>query len=290
MQTSTAARTAILTALSLIAFAANSVLCRLALADARIDAASFTAVRLASGALVLGLIALPGLRALPWPGSVGSTAALFLYAAPFSYAYLRLGAGVGALVLFACVQVTMIGWGLFRGERSSALVWLGLAIAMVGLIGLTSPGSAAPDLLGAGLMAIAGVAWGAYSLRGRSASAPALETTAANFVGTVPAAALLILLERESLHLGRSGLVIALVSGALASGVGYIIWYSALRTLPATRAAILQLLVPILAAAAGVVMLGEALTVRLVVAGAVIILGVAVALSARTRIAAGSTR
>jgi len=273
-----APRTIACIVLSLVAFASNSLLCRLALADHRIDAASFTAVRLASGALVLCILAGRSLR--PWPGSVVSAIALFAYAAPFSYAYLKLGAGIGALVLFACVQTTMIGWGVVRGERPKAAVWIGLAIALGGLAILTIRGASAPDPLGVGAMAIAGAAWGVYSLRGRSSSAPPLATTAANFLLTVPLAALLVLGARTP-NTSPRGLVLAIASGALASGIGYSLWYAALKTLAATRAAILQLVVPILAALGGAVFLGEHISIRLITSGIAIVGGVAIAIRAR---------
>jgi drug/metabolite transporter (DMT)-like permease len=271
-----------LTAASLVAFAANSLLCRLALAQRQIDAASFTAVRLVGGAVVLGLLAASQLRAHPWPGSLYSTAALVLYAAPFSFAYLRLGAGLGALVLFGAVQTTMIVWGFVRGERASRATWIGFAIAVAGLVGLTAPGATAPDALGTAAMALAGVAWGVYSLRGRTSQAPPLATTAANFVGAVPVAGALMLAAActSTIHLSRSGVGLALASGVLASGVGYSLWYMALRHLSATRAAILQLLVPILAAAAAVVLLGEPITLRMALAGSAILGGVALAIRA----------
>lgn len=272
-------RIAFLTALSLLAFASNSILCRLALADQEIDAASFTTVRLASGAAVLGLLAARSLRGVRWPGSMSSATALLLYAAPFSFAYLRLGAGVGALILFGCVQATMLGWGILRREQTSGAVWAGLAIAIAGLIALTRPGRAAPDALGAAAMVLAGVAWGIYSLRGRTSSAPPLATTAANFLRSVPMAAALsaLAVASGSFHASLRGLILAATSGALASGIGYSLWYAALRGLSATRAAILQLLVPILAAVGGVAVLGEPVSLRVAVAGAAILVGVAIA-------------
>jgi drug/metabolite transporter (DMT)-like permease len=267
--------TAGLTALALIAFAGNSLLCRLALAAGAADAASFTAVRLASGALVLGALARARLRA----GSWASAAALFLYAAPFSFAYLRLGAGVGALILFAAVQATMFAWGIrARGERPRAQTWLGMGLALGGLAWLTVPGASAPDPLGASAMAVAGVAWGVYSLRGRGVADP-LATTAAAFVRSVPFAALLVGGQAAAggLHASPRGVALAAASGAVASGLGYTIWYAALRGLTATRAAVLQLLVPVLAALGGVAVLGERPSPRFLVAAAAILGGVALA-------------
>ncbi len=272
------------TALSLIAFASNSILCRLALAQQRIDAASFTAVRLVSGAAVLGILAAPVLRKSRWPGTICSTFALAAYAVPFSFAYLRLGASLGALVLFGAVQITMLAWGFWRGERASRATWLGFVMAAGGLAGLSVPGAGAPDILGTVLMTIAGVAWGIYSLRGRTSSASPLAATAANFVGTVPLAGVLIVAANGSpaTHVSAEGLLLALASGALASGLGYSLWYAALRHLTATRAAILQLLVPALTAIAAVALLGESISVRLLVGGGAILGGVALALQSRS--------
>ena len=270
----------VLTAVSLLAFAGNSILCRLALATREIDAASFTSLRLISGALVLGALAAPTLRAGPWPGSVGSTSALVLYAAPFSFAYVRLGTGVGALILFGCVQATMIGWGVARGERAPITVWIGLSIALAGLVGLTLKGRSSPDPMGAAAMALAGLAWGIYSLRGRTSSAGPLAATAANFLGSVPIAVGLCALAVASgtVHASMRGLVLAATSGALTSGLGYSLWYSALKRLSATRAAIVQLLVPILAAGGGIIVLGEPVSIRVAAAGSAILGGVAIAL------------
>jgi drug/metabolite transporter (DMT)-like permease len=271
---------AALTLAALIGFAANSLLCRQALGSHHIDAASFTAIRLLSGALVLSILAgatrAPGERLVG--GSWRSAAALFAYAAAFSYAYLRIDAGVGALILFASVQVTMVGWGLFRGERPGRLEWVGLAVAVAGLVALTRPGIEAPDGVGAGLMALAGASWGIYSLRGRSAGRP-LAATAGNFVRCAPAAALLAVI--ASVHVSAQGAVLAILSGAIASGIGYSLWYAALPHLPATRAAIVQLSAPALAAAGGVALLGESLTVRLAASGLAILGGVAIALLGR---------
>ena len=278
-------RTALLTAAALACFAANSILCRLALADRAIDPAAFTGLRLASGALVLGLLALrrPGARpAESW--SWLSAAALFAYAAPFSFAYVSLGAGVGALVLFAVVQATMIGWGVVRGDRPRPRVWLGLAIALGGLVGLAAPGARSPDPIGVAAMAIAGAAWGAYTLRGRGSPVDPVVGNAASFARTLPVAAALVAAAGLSgqLALSPRGAALAVASGAAASGVGYALWYAALRGLTVARAAILQLLVPVLAALGGVLLLGETADLRLALAGAAILGGVAIAVLARS--------
>jgi drug/metabolite transporter (DMT)-like permease len=277
------ARTILFTVAALIGFAGNSLLCRVALAQEHIDAASFTCVRLVTGALVLAVLAAGRPRAGAVSGSWRSAIALVLYAALFSFAYLRLGAGVGALVLFGAVQATMIGWGIARGERPRALVWLGLAIAIGGLVGLTVPGATAPDPIGTLVMAIAGVGWGAYSLRGRAVQADPLVETAGNFVRSVPFAIALqlVVANVEGWHADATGLALAAASGGLASGVGYSLWYAALRGLTATRAAVVQLLVPVVAAAGGVVLLAEPTSVRLALAGAAILLGVATAIRGR---------
>jgi drug/metabolite transporter (DMT)-like permease len=270
-------RTAALTAAALVAFASNSILCRLALGSRLIDAASFTGARLASGAIALVLLT-GFLRGRPpvirrdWLSPI----ALFAYAAPFSFAYLRLPAGTGALILFGGVQATMIGWGLRRGERPRASEWTGFFLAVVGLVALTTPGATAPDPLGALLMLAAGAAWGIYSLKGSGAGDP-LAVTAGNFARALPLAAILLLVLRPTAMPTPEGIGLALASGAVASGVGYAVWYAALRGLTATRAAIVQLTVPVLAAAAGVVLLGETVSLRLVASGSVILGGIALA-------------
>jgi drug/metabolite transporter (DMT)-like permease len=272
-----AGTTAALTATALVAFASNSVLCRLALRRGLADAATFTGVRLASGALVLSLI-LAATRVGKRPaGNWRSATALFAYAAPFSFAYLRLAAGTGALILFGAVQATMIGRDLLRGARPGPYESAGLALAVGGLIALTAPGLAAPDPLGALLMVVAGMAWGAYSLMGRGVSDP-LAATTGNFLRSVVFAVPLVLCAFPTWNLGSSGVALAAASGALASGVGYAVWYAALRGLTATRAAIVQLLVPVLAAGAGVVVLGESVSLRLVLSAAVIFVGVGLAM------------
>lgn len=275
-----ATRTGLLTVPALIAFAANSLLCRAALGPASIDAASFTTVRLGSGAAMLALVhaATRGGRARA--GSWISAAMLFVYAAAFSMAYVRIGAGVGALVLFGSVQATMLGWALVRGERPGPLQWLGFGLALSGLGWLTLRGAQTPDRTGAVLMICAGVAWGVYSLRGRGAKDP-LAVTADNFARALPLAIALSIYLFRTAHASPAGLEFAATSGALASGIGYILWYAALPGLTATRAAAVQLSVPILAAGAAVLLLGESLTLRLVISGLAILLGVSLALRKR---------
>ncbi len=279
-------QTVLLATLALIGFAGNSLLCRLALAGGAVDPATFTGVRLISGALILSLIALVrgrGRRPSAISGSWTSSLALLLYAAPFSFAYLRLGAGLGALILFAAVQTTMISWLIWRGGRPRIGVWVGLMVAMTGLIVLTLPGATAPDLFGVGLMLVAGAAWGAYSLRGRAAGTDPLAETAGNFLRSVPLVGLLVAASFlfEEISLSPRGLALALASGALASGIGYSLWYAALPGLTSDRAAIVQLLVPAVTALAATVVLDEPLSARLLIGGAVILGGVAIALLSR---------
>ena len=273
-------QTAVYTAFALTAFAANSVLCRLALGKALIDAASFTTIRLVSGALVLVLLAGAARRSRA-PGQRGSwTSAimLFVYAATFSFAYARLNTGTGALILFASVQATMIIYALFKGERLHLLECLGLFAALSGLTYLVFPGLQAPSLSAAALMTAAGVAWGVYSLRGRGAKAP-VAVTADNFLRSTPFVLLLGLLFSQNLQLTITGAFFAALSGGLTSAVGYVAWYAALKDLAATPAALVQLLVPVLAALGGVVFLSEKPTLRLVLSSVMIIGGVALALA-----------
>ena len=272
-------RTAGLAAAAMVAFAANSLLCRGALDGGHADAASFTALRLAGGALALGLLA-------RWRGSAppparfawGSALALFAYAIGFSLAYRRLPAGTGALLLFAAVQLTMVGAGLRAGERPRPLEWTGHALSLSGLVFLTRPGLARPDPVGALLMLVAGAAWGVYSLRGRGRP-DAVAANAASFARSVPlgVAASAIGAAVGTNRIDPVGVGLALASGTVASGLGYAVWYAALRGLPATRAALVQLSVPPLAALGGVVLLGESLSPRLLVAGALILGGIALA-------------
>ncbi len=272
-----AQRTLVLTALAMVAFAANSVLCRLALREGAIDAASFTAVRLVSGAVALGLILLlrdRSVKAMAAQGNQGSALALFVYAAGFSLAYVELATGTGALLLFGAVQATMIGIGLYRGERLAPLQWLGLMLALAGLVALLLPGATAPPLAAAALMLVAGAAWGVYSLRGKGA-ADATAVTAGNFLRALIWLLPLALFVWPAQWPQGAGMVYAVLSGALASGAGYAIWYLALRGLVSSTAATVQLSVPVLAALAGVLWLDEAFTLRLLLASAAILGGIA---------------
>lgn len=267
-------RTTIFTALALIAFAGNSLLCRAALAHTGIDASSFTTVRLLSGAIVLWCLVWLRGGARMGGGNWLSALALFAYAAGFSFSYVHLTAAVGALLLFGAVQTTMIGYGIWAGERMRSLQIVGLVLACGGLVGLVLPGLSAPPLAGALLMLGAGVAWGIYSLRGKRGGDP-LKVTAGNFVRAAPMALILSLFLSRNLSLDPAGVGYAFLSGALASGVGYAIWYTALPFLKSTTAATVQLSVPILAAAGGVFFLGEPLTFRLLGASVAILGGIA---------------
>jgi drug/metabolite transporter (DMT)-like permease len=263
-----------LTLFALLAFAGNSLLCRAALQHTRIDAASFTTIRLISGALVLWLLVQRTRRGATGRGSWPSAFALFAYAAAFSFAYVALPAGTGALLLFGSVQASMIGWGLLKGERFGGVQMSGLVLAFAGLVGLLLPGISAPPLGGALLMITAGAAWGVYSLRGRGAGDP-LRVTAGNFVRTVPVALLLSALFMNEARVDTAGALYAIASGAITSGLGYAIWYTVLPHLKATSAATLQLSVPVIATLGGLVWLGEPLTLRLLLASAAILGGIA---------------
>lgn len=270
----TQARVAFLTLLAMLAFAGNSLLCRAALKDTSIDAASFTTIRLASGALVLWLLVRARSTAPAGHGNWGSALALFAYAAGFSYAYVSLPAASGALLLFGAVQATMIGYGLWSGERPRGLQLGGMLLAAGGLVGLLLPGLSAPPLSGSLLMLAAGVSWGIYSLRGRGAGDPT-RVTAGNFLRAAPIAAALSLVMASRMSTDTAGILYAVASGAVASGIGYAIWYTALPALRATTAATVQLSVPVIAALGGVALLGEPVTLRLVLASIAILGGIA---------------
>ena len=277
------ARIVLLTALAMLAFAANSLLCRLALLQSSIDPATFSSVRLVSGALALALIVrlksgrAPSARA-DWPAA----AMLFGYVACFSFAYVTLSAGTGALILFGTVQLTMLTAGLWAGESFRSLAWGGFALAVGGLVYLLSPGVTAPAPMGATLMAIAGVSWGGYSLRGRGVADP-LAATASNFLRAVPFTLALSLFFALQSHANSTGLVLAVASGALTSGIGYVVWYAALAGLSAMRAATVQLSVPPVAALGAVIALSESITPRWALASAAILGGIFLVLASRSQ-------
>lgn len=268
------ARVVVLTSLAMIAFASNSLLCRVALVHTDLDAASFTTIRLISGAAVLWLIVRMGRSTHTGSGNWLSALALFVYAAGFSFAYVNLPASTGALLLFGAVQATMIGYGIWKGERLRRLQLVGLVFALGGLVGLLSPGLSAPPLLDSLLMLSAGIAWGVYSLRGKGVGDP-IKVTAGNFLRAVSMAVALSLLMYERTSMDSAGFWYAVLSGALASGIGYAIWYTALPALKATTAATVQLGVPVLAALGGIAFLGESVTLRLVLASVTILGGIA---------------
>ncbi len=276
------------TALSMLAFAGNSLLCRLALRDTTIDAASFTTVRLLSGAITLWVLVSLRHRASHGLGSTTdsssgnwrSALALFAYAVFFSYAYVQLSAATGALLLFGAVQVTMIGRGLWLGERPHAVQSAGYLIAVAGLIGMLLPGLSAPPLLGALLMLASGAAWGIYSIRAKGARDP-VRANAGNFLRAALCCVPLYLAALPWASHDAEGMLYAVLSGAIASALGYAVWYVALRGLTVTTAGLVQLSVPVIAAAGGVVLLGEAVTSRLVVASVAVLGGVGVAMAFR---------
>ena len=262
------------TSLALLAFAGNSLLCRLALKVTNIDAASFTSIRLMAGAATLWFIVQTTRQGQVGKGNWISAAALFVYAAGFSFAYTLLNTATGALLLFGAVQATMIGYGTWAGERLRSKQAAGLALAVIGLVALLLPGLSAPPLKASLLMICAGIAWAFYSLRGRGTGDPT-KVTAGNFLRAVPMAIALSLLMRQSFAYDTTGLCYAVVSGAVTSGIGYAIWYTAIPLLKATSAATLQLSVPVLAALGGVIFLDEHLTWRVVGASLAILGGIA---------------
>jgi drug/metabolite transporter (DMT)-like permease len=273
-------------ALAMLAFAANSVFARLALGGVGIDAGGYSGVRLLAGAVTLAALVLAsGRRLAVWPATRTprrwvTAMALLVYAVAFSYAYLLLGAGTGALILFATVQISMLSWGLVKGDRPGPWALLGMAVALGAFVYLVSPGLVAPPPLGAALMIAAGLAWAVYSLLGRGSTEPLIDT-ALNFVLLLPIAIILVAISLLQGPPSPAGLGWAIASGALASGVGYAIWYSALPGLTRSRAAIVQLSVPAIAATGGILFIGEALTWRLAMASALILGGVAMAIAAR---------
>ena len=275
-------RVILLIGIGMLCFAGNSLLCRLALRQTAIDPSVFTAVRLLSGAAILWLLvrARPGAR--PGAGNWPSALALLAYAAGFSYAYVSLSAATGALLLFGAVQATMIGVGIVRGERLRGLSLTGLALALGGRVGRLLPGLTRPPLVAAALMLAAGIAWGVYSLRGRGTADPT-RVTAGNFLRAAPIALAGSLLWTQGAVPDPAGLGYAVASGALASGVGYAIWYSVLPSLRSTTAAVVQLSVPVLATFGGALLLGEPVTLRVVLTSAAILGGIAAVVLGRAR-------
>jgi drug/metabolite transporter (DMT)-like permease len=275
-------KVAALTVLAMLAFAANSVMARLALMGGDADALGYTGVRLIAGALMLTAI-LYGTSARRYPGGLqiqgswGGAAALLAYALAFSIAYLMLGAGTGALILFAAVQFGMLGWAVIKGDRPGVLEWAGIALAFAALAALLAPGIVAPNPLGAGLMILAGLSWASYTLQGRSGRSPLADTTG-NFVRCLPAGVLLLCVSLPTETPTLRGAALAAASGALASGLGYAVWYAVLPSLTRTRAAFVQLTVPAIAAAGGALLLGEVVSPRLAACSAAILGGVALAL------------
>jgi drug/metabolite transporter (DMT)-like permease len=276
-------RLAVATSLAMIAFAGNSLLCRMALKQTPIDAATFTTVRIVSGALALWLIVRLRARAARGGGSWSAAAVLMAYAVCFSLAYISLPAATGALLLFGAVQVTMIGYGLWSGERLRGIGVIGVVCAFGGLLVLVLPGVAAPSLLGSALMLAAGVAWGIYSLLGKREPGDPTRTTAGNFLRAIPISGVFSLCALPWLSIDGLGLAYAVASGAITSGIGYAIWYTALPGLQATQAGIVQLSVPLIAAIGGIVLLGEPLSVRIGIAAIAILGGIALVILGKKR-------
>jgi len=272
-------KTIVLTGLALIAFAANSVLCRLALGNEAIDAASFTVIRLLSGSIVLLII----ISTTRWnsrnttrtstKGSWTSSFMLFIYATAFSYAYISLDTGTGALILFGSVQITMILLSYISGTRLHITEWTGVVIAFAGFIYLILPGVSTPSVIGFMLMTVAGIAWGIYTLKGRSSNSP-LNDTAYNFFRTTPLVVLLAISSINNINYSTEGIVLALLSGGITSGIGYTIWYIALGGLSSTQAAVLQLSVPVIAALGGIIFVSETITFRLAISAAMVLGGI----------------
>lgn len=267
------------TAFALVAFAFNSILCRLALGQETIDAVGFTTVRLASGALTLFIISLAFTQKKEdlMRGNWFSAFFLFAYAICFSFAYLNLTTATGALILFGSVQLTMICVALSKGERPQILEWVGLFLAFGGLIYLVFPGLSAPPVIYSALMMFAGIAWGFYTLRGRGSEKPLADTTG-NFIRTIPMISLLAIIFFSQTHLSNKGIILAILSGAISSGIGYSVWYAVLKHHTATRAAILQLAVPAIAAIGGVIFLSESISLRLILASSLILGGIGLAI------------
>jgi drug/metabolite transporter (DMT)-like permease len=280
-------RALIYTSIAMLAFAGNSVICRLALSSGSIDPGSFTNIRIAAGAITLLIILAlrKGRTGIRTHGSWQSAALLFAYAICFSYAYVDLETGTGALILFGLVQATMITMALRSGERPSAAEWIGWSLAAAGFVWLLLPGASAPSTQGTILMALAGVSWGIYSVRGKRESDP-LASTAANFArALIPASivAIVIFVDSGHMHASSYGIILAAISGGITSGIGYVTWYAAIRRLTSMQAALVQLCVPAIAASGGVLLVAEPLTARLLVSGLLVIGGISIALAVKFR-------
>ncbi len=274
----------ITTSLALIAFAANSVLCRLALHDGLMDAGSFTVVRLFSGALVLWLIlGTQKKRVSKGSGSWLASFLLFLYAVTFSYAYISLDIGTGALILFGAGQITLIAYAVWEGKRINRFEGLGLGFALFGFVYLMFPSASAPSWLGFVLMSISGIAWAFYTVIGKGSKFPLADTTC-NFIRSIPMLFVLLALSFQDMHVSTQGLLYAILSGAIASGIGYTIWYMAVVHLQTIHAAVVQLLVPVLAAFAGVVLMAEPITTQLFISSAMILGGILVVTLQRNKV------
>jgi drug/metabolite transporter (DMT)-like permease len=272
-------KTFLLTTFALLCFAFNSILCRIALKSGEIDAPGFTAIRLISGVVILLIIfQFFGKKDVETQrGSWLSAICLFTYAICFSFAYIELTTATGALILFGSVQMTMIAAALFKGERPQILEWIGLIFAFGGLVYLVFPGLSAPPIFSSALMISAGIAWGFYTLRGKGSKNPLAETMG-NFLRSVPLVVLISLPFLSQIHLSNKGILLAILSGAIASGVGYSVWYAALKYHTATRAAILQLSVPAIASIGGVIFLSEIISTRLIFASLSILGGIGLAI------------
>jgi drug/metabolite transporter (DMT)-like permease len=276
-------KTSLLTILALIAFAANSVLCRLALGNEAIDASSFTVIRLLSGAIALFIILIitgsfngsnkGSVKGTSSKGSWSASFALFLYAITFSYAYLSVDTGTGALLLFGSVQITMIMLSVISGTRLHIIEWSGVMVAFTGFIYLVLPNITTPSFNGFILMTVSGISWGIYTLKGRSSENPLMDTTY-NFIRTIPLVVLLAVFTLQNIKISPEGMILALISGAITSGLGYTIWYIALRGLSSTQAAVIQLSVPVVAAIGGVLFVSETITMRLIISAVVVLTGI----------------
>lgn len=272
-------KTSLLTSLALIAFAANSVLCRLALGNEAIDASSFTGIRLLSGAITLFIILSITVsrkennKGVSSKGSWAASLSLFLYAITFSYAYLSVDTGTGALILFGSVQITMIMLSLISGTRLHLIEWSGVTLAFVGFIYLILPNITTPSINGFILMTVSGISWGIYTLKGRSSKNPLMDTTY-NFLRTIPFVGLLTIFTLHNMNYSSEGVVLALISGAITSGLGYTIWYIALGKLSSTQAAVIQLSVPVIAAIGGVIFVSEVITMRLIISATIVLSGI----------------